>query len=206
MYTNSTNNARTRNEVRTDILDSYSMKELFTLAHHMPLRKMVDILGLSLESSGCYGYAVEETLKLFLKRKNFLLSGPNQTDLRRKCINYEVKTGSGELKKGRAKKMLSYCSIVIYFPVVYENLPLSRQEGFVIERNDFLEILFSLGLVREKIASDGVTPVTSIQTIYNRKQGKPHSKKKFDALLSLLYDNCIITFDEWLNENEKEAD
>lgn len=117
-------------------------------------------------------------------------------------LHVEVKTGSGELGTAGGK-LIKGCSKIIYIPVVLENadgtVDLSRQEGFYLERGTFLKILNDLGLIREKTSTAG-RRVMSIQTIWNRKQGKPHSLKKFNLLMDALYDNCISTLDELLEE------
>jgi hypothetical protein len=84
---------------------------------------------------------------------------------------------------------------VIYVPVVIEAWPVEKQEGFVLERETFLELLEEVGLVRHKISTSGQDRVT-IQTFWNHSKNKPHGKKYF-ALLDKLYDESLVTFDQF---------
>lgn len=144
---------------------------------------------------GNRGKTFERDLKVKLDKADEL-SAAGKIDLRysRKCI--ECKTGSGELGEV-GSKMLKGNSLVIYVPVVDMDAPVEKQEGFVLSRDKFLEILSELELIRTKTSTKGKL-IYSIQTIWNHKQNKPHSKKKYEALLDALYENCICTLEEWV--------
>ncbi len=149
----------------------------------------------SAHDDGKMGKTFERDLKVKLERADEL-SAAGKIDLRynRKCI--ECKTGSGELGDAGTKKLKGN-SLVIYVPVVDMDAPVEKQEGFVLSRDKFIEILEGLELIRTKKATNGRL-VYSIQTIWNHKQGKPHSRKKYEALLDELYDNCICTLEDWV--------
>ena len=88
------------------------------------------------ENCGAYGIACEMELKRFLHLK-VKVSEPNQTDLRKARVCYEVKTGAGELGD-EGQKLVKGASYVIYVPVVDETRAVSEQEGFVMNKAIFL--------------------------------------------------------------------
>ena len=145
--------------------------------------------------NGAMGKTFERDLKILLNKAD-QVSAAGKVDLRynRKCI--ELKTGSGTLAI-EGDKMLKGNSLVIYVPVVDMQAPVEKQEGFLLSRETFITLLTELELIRVKTATNG-SKVVAIQTIWNHKQNKPHSKKKFEALLDALYDNCICTLEEWV--------
>ena len=149
----------------------------------------------TVEDSGRFGKAIEMSAsgRAFVQRQNGI-------DAYLHYKHIEVKTGSGELGSVNGK-LIKGCSKVIYIPVVVENadgtVDLSRQEGFYLRRETFLNVLDDLGLIREKTSTTG-RRVVSIQTIWNRKLNKPHSAKKYNMLIDALYENCIMTLEELL--------
>lgn len=151
----------------------------------------------TMEDCGRLGKAIEMSAsgRDFVQRQNAV-------DAYLHRAHVELKTGSGELGTVGGK-LIKGCSKIIYVPVVLENadgtVDLSRQEGFYLERETFLEILADLGLIREKTSTAG-RRVVSIQTIWNRKANKPHSLKKYNLLMDALYDNCLMTLEELLEE------
>ena len=105
----------------------------------------------------------------------------------------EVKTGAGEIcheLKGN--------SYVIYCPVVDMTTDLIHQEAFILERKVFIECVKSAGCYRADKKTSKNTHTEAIQTIWNRKQNKPHGKKLF-ALLDELYEHGT-PLAEWLEE------
>lgn len=120
-------------------------------------------------------------------------------DVRYKGRYVELKTGSGELGTA-GEAILKGSTLVLYCPVYQSGIELEQQEAFLLERDIFIKILEELNLIRVKQATSGRL-VYSIQTIWNRKQNKPHSKKKYEELIDLLYDNCIGMIDEMLEGN-----
>ena len=148
---------------------------------------------------GRFGDAVEKAIS-----GRSYVQGQGKVDAYYHFKHLEVKTGSGELGRP-GQKLLKGCSLVLYIPVpeitfdrfLNCRIELAKQEGFFLDKATFLEVLDSLGLIREKTSTAG-NRVVSIQTIWNRKQGKPHSLKKFNLLIDALYDNCIMTLEEVL--------
>jgi hypothetical protein len=146
---------------------------------------------------GRIGKATEKGIKavLHLTEK---VAGVGRTDLRKGGVCYEVKTGAGELGSAGGK-LVKGSSMVIYIPVVDENATIARQEGFVMSRELFLDILGECGMIREKTATDGSRKIT-IQTFWNRKQNKPHGKG-LDRMLEAFYNaEGVQTLEEWLYE------
>lgn len=149
------------------------------------------------EDNGRIGKATEIGIKavLHLTEK---VARAGQTDLRKGGVCYEVKTGAGELGSADGK-LLKGSSMVIYIPVVDENATIERQEGFVMARENFLDILGECGMIREKTATDGSRKIT-IQTFWNRKLNKPHGKG-LDRMLEAFYNaEEVQTLEEWLDE------
>lgn len=136
---------------------------------------------------------IKELLGLLVK-----VARPGRTDMRKNNICYEVKTGAGELGNF-GEKLVKGSSMVVYIPVVDEAQPLQRQEGFVMRREVFLQILDDCGMIREKISTAGVKKVT-IQTFWNRKLNKPHGRG-LQKMLDAFYDSDDVeTLEAWLEE------
>lgn len=148
-----------------------------------------------IQDSGARGKTFERDLKVFLGQVDKVAS-PGRADFRRRYKYGEIKTGAGELGNA-GEKLIKGSSFVIYVPVVNMELPVERQEGFVFDRATFLETLESVGLIRSKKSTSGAEKVT-IQTFWNHSKNKPHSLKKYNALLEALYENCECTLEEWL--------
>lgn len=148
---------------------------------------------------GKYGKATEEAVKEFLGLK-VCVAKAGHTDMRKAQICYEIKTGAGELGDFGGK-LVKGSSMVIYVPVVDENVPVYRQEGFVMSREVFLATLDGLGLIREKTSTAGKRKIT-IQTFYNRKQNKPHGRKlamMLDAFYNMEGEE-VQTLQSWLEQ------
>lgn len=150
----------------------------------------------TITDSGKNGKNFEAGIKGVLNRKP-VCSKAGKVDLR-KVKNFEVKTAAGELGNITDKKLVSGCSMVIYCPVVEPTKTIFEQEAFVLSRETFLDVLESVGLIREKISSQGVKKIT-IQTFWNNSKNKPHGKKYYD-LIDALYDNCDCMLDELLEK------
>lgn len=144
--------------------------------------------------SGAWGKAFERALKVWFGMQD-KVAKPGQVDFRRARKNMEVKTGAGELDMVIRSKQ----KYVVCVPVVVPERGLLGQEGFIVDRLRFLEILDEVALLRTKpsrsASSLGEMKVT-IQTFYNHKQGKPHGTKYFD-LLDALYNDCIMTLEDF---------
>ena len=151
--------------------------------------------------SGAMGKAVEMALKEYF-RQTAKVSKSGKVDFRRNRKCFEVKTGAGELDY----LMKSSIKYVVSVPVVTvdndSSVNILKQEGFILERETYLSILDSLGLIRSKKATDGRI-VTTIQTYWNYKQGKAHSLKKYNALIDALYENSLMTLSEYIEQDGK---
>ena len=148
------------------------------------------------EDSGRWGKAMERAPKARFGMKD-KVAAPGRMDFRRARVNYEIKTGAGEID-GLLKSRLRY---VLYVPVVCEDKGEAEQEGFLLEREPFLEILDNLGLIRTKISTAGQEKVT-IQTFWNHSKNKPHGRKYYD-LLDACYEACIMTLEEFFEAEGK---
>lgn len=144
---------------------------------------------------GCWGKASEEALKEVLGLV-VKVARPGRTDLRKANVCYEVKTGAGELGD-LGGKLIKGSSMVIYIPVVDEEKAICEQEGFVMPREVFLDIMNACGLIREKTSTAGVRKVT-IQTFYNRKQKKPHGLGLARMLEAFYNSDEVTALDVWL--------
>jgi hypothetical protein len=112
----------------------------------------------------------------------------------------EWKTGAGELGNA-GDSLLAGVQLVAFVPVVEDGVALEKQEGFVLTREGFLQALEEAGAIREKTSTAGVRKVT-IQTFWNRKQGKPHGSLYF-RILDAMYSNCLMTLEEWAENGKK---
>lgn len=147
------------------------------------------------EDCGRLGKGTEKDLKMvtFLK---VCVAKSGKSDLRKNYIHYEVKTGAGELGNVN-EKLVKGSSRVIYIPVVEEHLPVERQQGYVMDRELFLQILDECGLIRTKTSTAGFKKVT-IQTFWNHSKNAPHGKKYFKLLEAFEGAEGVITLQEWL--------
>ena len=146
---------------------------------------------------GRFGEGVEKELKDFLNLK-VCVAKAGRTDMRKANICYEVKTGAGELGDV-GSKLIKGSSMVVYIPVVNESLTIQDQEGFVMKREVFLEILTECGLIREKTSSKGVRKIT-IQTFWNRTKNAPHGKG-YNKMLEAFYGcDSVMPLDIWLEQ------
>lgn len=122
---------------------------------------------------------------------------------KRLCI--EVKSGSGVMSYDNSHKTVSKGSrLVLYVPVVEVesngSVRLDRQEGFLLDRETFVDVIENAGLLRSNKVSTQGTLELAIQTFYNRKLNKPHGKG-YERLIDLLYTSCIYTLEEFLESN-----
>ena len=146
--------------------------------------------------SGKWGKTFERMPKRNLGMKD-KVSKPGQVDFRRNRTCYEMKTGGGEL----GSVFNSRVRYVVYVPVVRENLETNQQEGFLLERETFLRVIEEAGLLRRKVTTRGSETV-SIQTFWNHKKNEPHGSKYY-TLLDLLYENSLMTWEEFYNNGCK---
>jgi hypothetical protein len=159
----------------------------------------MEIYGNNFNDCGIYGKATEVNIKAILHLAE-KVARAGQTDLRKNRVCYEIKTGAGELGNVGGK-LVKGSSMVIYIPVVNEQLTVLQQEGFVMSRELFLETLENCGMIREKTATNGTRKIT-IQTFWNRSKNQPHGKG-YARMLDAFYDlegNGVQTLQEWLEE------
>lgn len=152
--------------------------------------------GYKMEDSGKFGKTFERDLKASFCQKA-VVAKQGKIDFRRDRKCYEVKTGAGELDY-LLKSSIKY---VVYVPVVSMDYPVEQQEGFILNRADFLQILEEVGLIREKTSTAGAHKVT-IQTFWNHKKNAPHGAK-YEKMLDRLYDACIMTLEEYFEQSGK---
>lgn len=96
--------------------------------------------------------------------------------------NVEIKTGAGRL--------LHDCKgnkYMIYIPVVDRSKDILHQEGFLIKRTVFINLLKEIGLYRACKQSKDRAPSEAIQTFWIEKNNAPHGKKYY-LLLDELYE------------------
>lgn len=144
------------------------------------------------EDSGKLGKTFERDLKAAF-HQGAKVAKQGKIDFRRDSKCFEVKTGAGELDF-LFKSKVKY---VAYVPVVAEAQDVTAQEGFILDRETFLECIEEAGLLRNKVSTSGQEKVT-IQTFWNHSKNKPHGKKYF-VLLDLLYDRSIMTLEEYFD-------
>ena len=131
-------------------------------------------------------------------------------DWRHLGVAYEIKTGAGELHLSAKGDKIVGCKKVLYIPVPYvetvdgkEVINPEQQEGFILDRAVFLDLLKDVGLFREsKTTTDGKT-TAAIQTFWVRKTNKPHSQKKYNALIDALYERCEETLADMIDRESK---
>lgn len=148
--------------------------------------------GYKMTDCGANGKTFERDLKALFNQKA-VVAKQGKIDFRRDNKCYEVKTCAGELDQLLHSKV----KYVVYVPVIQPKLKITAQEGFILERETFLECLNSCGLIREKVSSSGQHKVT-IQTFWNNAKGKPHGAKYF-KLLDSLYESCIMTLEDYFD-------
>ena len=142
--------------------------------------------------SGAFGKAFERDLKAEFNQKA-KVAKQGKIDFRRDHKCFEVKTGAGELD-GLLKSKVKY---VIYVPVVEADRAVTEQEGFILDKAIFLEVLTACNLIRHKVSTSGQEKVT-IQTFWNRAKNAPHGKG-YARLLDGLYENSIMTLEEYFD-------
>lgn len=141
---------------------------------------------------GRWGDAAEMDTKDFFGQI-VKVAAQDKVDFRRDRKCYEVKTGAGELDFCYRTKV----KYIIVIPVVQEKLPIERQEGFVLTMQDFLDGIENIdGMVRRKVGTDGKVK-TTLQTFWVHKTNKPHGKLIY-PYLDMLYERCLLTFAEFL--------
>lgn len=155
------------------------------------------------DDDGAWGKSAERALKVWFGMQD-KVSAPGRVDFRRMYKNMEVKTGAGELNNVLRSKQ----KYVVSIPVVRPERGLLGQEGFIVDRLRYLEILEEIGLIRTKTTTAGYKcgdfskayQRVSIQTFWNHKLNKPHGKKYYD-LLDALYADCIMTLEDYIKQN-----
>ena len=148
---------------------------------------------------GWRGDAFETGTKEFLGFKNPHVSKAGKSDLRRGDRWYEFKHSAGELGV-YGDKLVKGSSMVCYAPIIRDNSELAYIDAYVLSRENFLAILENVGLLREKISTNGQRKIT-IQTFWNNKLNAPHGKKYFkllDALNTCVSDGKAMAFADWL--------
>lgn len=119
-------------------------------------------------------------------------------DLRHKGKCYDIGQGAKVLNYNPASNKRDLCGTphILYAPKVDMDLPIERQEGFFIKREELLKALENADLIRFRVASNGVRQKT-IQTFWNYSKNAPHGVRYY-RLLDELYERCECTLQEWL--------
>lgn len=115
----------------------------------------------------------------------------------------EVKQGAGVLRYEGNTKALIGSTWVLYVPVpvwhfgkmkpasLYDYLDLTEQEGFLLPRDAFLEMVRDVkGLLRAEKASSQGSINQTLQTFYNRKQDKAPGRL-YERFLAALYGGAL---------------
>ena len=151
------------------------------------------------KNCGWRGDAFETGTKEFLGFKNPHVSKSGKPDLRRGGIWYEFKHSAGELGV-YGDKLVKGSSMVCYAPIIRDDDELAYIDAYVLSRENFLTILENVGLLREKVSTNGQRKIT-IQTFWVIKSNTPNGKKYFkllDALNACVNDGKAMTFTDWL--------
>lgn len=149
--------------------------------------------------TGAAGKAFERACKEHLHMVS-KVSRAGVSDMKRACKWYEIKSGAGELGN-MGDKLIRGSNRVIYCPRIETKKELDKQIAFVLSRADFLLVLETCGLLREKTSTNGQRKFT-IQTFWNNKLDAPHGKKYYkllDALNACVESGRAMTFAEWLD-------
>lgn len=165
----------------------------------------VFVNGMNVSDSGRFGKAVEMAIT---EKDHVKASG--KCDWNHLRTQFEIKSGAGELKITKTGR-IAHCKKILYIPVPVteesyggEVLDPFKQEGFIVDADEFLSILQDVGLFREsKKKTDGsYTP--AIQTFWNRKKNAPHGKG-YERLLDALYERCEETLEDFLERTYGEG-
>lgn len=135
------------------------------------------------------GCALEIAVRHFFTGKlDVKLAVKGTADVRIRNRWTDVKQGAGELSPDMMTRLLKGSGQVIYVPVVLLDQPLARQEGYVMEREDFLAALQESRALRVKESSSKRKniPHYTIQTFWNVSKWQPHGK---------LLDRMVESFD-----------
>lgn len=155
------------------------------------------------KDSGLIGDTLEVAVKLFFNKSNpWQVSKQGRSDVRINGRNVEVKQGGGELGLAGGR-LIRGSGLVLYVPVVLIEYPLTMQEGYVMDRADFLEALDEANALRRKANRTpcGGEKVT-IQTFWNRKENKPHGRL-LDRMLEAFDNHEAQALEDFLEENRK---
>lgn len=151
------------------------------------------------KNCGWRGDAFETGTKEFLGFKNPHVSKSGRPDLRRGGRWYEFKHSAGELGIVN-DKLVKGSSMVCYAPIIRDNDELADIKAYVLSRENFLAILETVDLLREKTSTNGQRKIT-IQTFWVNKSNKPNGKKYFyltSALEKAVQEGYAMRFSEWL--------
>ena len=143
------------------------------------------------KDGGFLGKCLELAVKDWYHRP-LTLSPAGYCDIRIGSRNTEVKSGAGGLGS-YGRKLLKGSGMVLYIPVLLPDYPLDKQQGYVMERSDFIEALEEAGAIRPK---DGHR--ITIQTFWNHSKNKPHGRKldkMIEAFESREYEEACFFFE-----------
>lgn len=144
---------------------------------------------------GLVGDCLETAVKLYFNKPDpWKISRQGAPDVYIHARHIEIKQGAGELGLSSDKKLLKGSGQVIYVPVVLLDYPLEMQDGYVMEKTDFLNALAEAGALRTKAGRNGGPEKITVQTFWNRKENKPHGRlfsRMQDAFESYEYEELV---------------
>lgn len=158
-----------------------------------------------LTDSGRYKRAFESAIHAFIGDKDISVRPAGKVDLIVNHQNIECKGGAGVLGL-KGQRLLKGVSLMIYAPVIGPenvdkdgNIDLSTIEGFVCERQAWLDAMENAGALRHK--SRGGSDNITIQTFWKQAECVPHGRLYF-RIIDAMYDIMLEPLDEWLERNK----
>lgn len=165
--------------------------------------------------AGRYGDAMEMATKDFFGYV-VKVAANSRPDLRRGGKCYEFKTGAGEIEKlyHSEQPYVMFIPVPMYneipagfaddgTPLVSITIDVERCEGFLFEREAFLQGMESIGAIRAaKKGTDGIRR-HCIQTFWNHKKNAPHGAL-LDRILELGYSESVADFAEWIHADKND--
>lgn len=166
--------------------------------------------------AGRYGDAMEMATKDFFGYV-VKVAANSRPDLRRGGKCYEFKTGAGEVEKlyHSEQPYVMFIPVPVYTetpthmvaedgtPMVCITIDVERCEGFLFEREVFLQGMESIGAIRAtKKGTDGIRR-HCIQTFWNHKKNAPHGAL-LDRILEWAYAESIATFEDWIHADKND--
>jgi hypothetical protein len=188
-------------------------KTEMAVKNYMEYAKNVDVHQKATKgvNSGAYGSAYEMQVKLALNNRHFNgVAKKGRIDTTKKIngkkLSFEIKQGCGELAiidmSGKIVKSCFNTDYIIYCPDFDINRNVLKQ-SYIIATEEFIPMLFSIGLVRKKMSSAMYNRPESAR--YHDKlaiQSFLNSEKKTNLFYDLLEEKAE-SLESWIIENIK---